>query len=253
MSDFFKAPPIKRLAAYLIDLILLLAITAGVSVWIGTAMDYSGQMDALQGVYTDYEQKYGIKDLDSITQEEYQALSQADKDKYENAWTEMDEDPAARNTLNMIVLTRIIALGVGTLLGYLILEVLLPLVFKNGQTLGKKALGLCVMHKDHVRVGVMQVILRAVVGKYFVGTLIPLVLLMVPNFSIWIISGSTIVAVIAMAQAFIVLMSQANCGIHDKLFHTVVADFNQQYIFDTLEERRAYDAELEAREEAYES
>ena len=250
MSDFFKASPIKRIAAYLIDLILLLAITAGIAVGIGSARDYSGQMDALTAHYDRYEQKYGIE-LDGITQEEYQALSQKEKDNYEKAYAEMDADDEARYTLNMIVFIRLVALGVGSLVGYLILEVMLPLIFKNGQSLGKKALGLCVMHKDHVRVGVMQVILRAIVGKNFVGTLIPLALLMLPNFSIWIISGSTIVAVIAMTQAFIVLMSQANCGIHDKLFHTVVADFNQQYIFDSIDERRAYDRELKEREAAY--
>ncbi len=250
MSDFFKAPPIKRFAAYLIDLILLLAITAGVAVWVGTEMDYSGQLDKVQGFYTSYEQKHGITNLNGITQEEYQALSQADKDKYEKAWEEMDADDEARYTLNMLVFTRIIAIGAGTLLGYVILEVMLPLIFQNGQTLGKKILGLCVMHKDHVRVSTLQVIFRAILGKYFIGTLIPLALLMIPNFSIWIISGSTIVAIIAMTQAFIVMMSQANCGIHDKLFHTVVADFTQQYIFDTMEERRAYDRELQAREEA---
>jgi len=58
-------------------------------------------------------------------------------------------------------------------------------------------------------------------------------------------------AAIAMTQGFIVLMSQANCGIHDKLFKTVVADFEQQYIFDSLEEKRAYEQELEEREAKY--
>lgn len=248
MSDFYKAAPIKRFAAYLIDLILLLAITAGVAVAIFNAMDYSSYNEQLQNHYARYEQEYGI-DL-NISQEEYQALTQKEMEKYDAVYEAMDKDDAARYTLNKIVFIRLVSLAAGTLVGYLILEVMLPLILKNGQTIGKKALGLCVMHKDHIRVGVMQVILRAIVGKYFVGTLIPLVLLMVPNFRIWIISGSTIMAIIAMTQAFIVLMSQANCGIHDKLFHTVVADFTQQYIFDSVEERRAYDRELKEREAA---
>ncbi|MBQ6997268.1 MAG: RDD family protein [Oscillospiraceae bacterium] len=250
MSDFFKAPPIKRFAAYLIDLVLLVAITAGVAVGMFSVMNYNGYMEDLNAHFEKYEQKYGT-DLDGMTQEMYQSLSQSERDNYDKAYEEMDNDDAARFTLNMVVFIRIVALGVGFLVGYVILEVILPLIFGNGQSLGKKILGLCVMHKHHVRISVWQVIFRAILGKFFVGTLIPMALLMLPNFSIWIISGSTIVAVIAMTQAFIVMFSQANCGIHDKLFNTVVADFNQQYIFDSVEERRAYDRELQRREEAY--
>ncbi len=246
MLEFFKAPPIKRFAAYLIDLVLLLAITVGISVGMWSAMNLQSYTEGLQPYYEKYEQEFGV-DFDASPYE----LGEKELEKYNAAYEAMDKDPEATAIKNKIMSILLISAAVGSLAGYLILEVMLPLIFKNGQSLGKKIMGLCVMHKDHVRISVMQVIYRAILGKYFIGTLVPMALLAMQNFKIWIISGSTIVAVIAMTQAFIVLLSQANCGIHDKLFHTVVADFNQQYIFNSREERRAYDRELEERESAY--
>lgn len=249
MSEFYKAKPIKRFAAYVIDMILLLAITFGVMVPMCSWLGYANSREELVPFYEKYSQEYGI-DL-QISGTEYDELSEKQKEAYDKAYDAMNQDKEALYVMNKILFTVLASAAAGFLVGYAILEVALPLIFKNGQTIGKKAMKLCVMHKDHVLVSPWQVIFRAILGKYFIGTLIPMVLLALPELKIWIISGSFILAIIAMTQAFIVLMSQANCGIHDKLFNTVVADFEQQYIFDTLEERRAYDAELAAREEAY--
>lgn len=249
MSEFYKAKPIKRFVAYVIDMLLLLAITFGVMVPMCSWLGYEDSRAELVPFYEKYSQEYGI-DL-QISGTEYDELSQKQKEAYDKAYDAMNQDKDALYVMNKVLFAVLASAAVGFLVGYVILEVALPLILKNGQTIGKKAMKLCVMHKAHVTVSPWQVIFRAILGKYFIGTLIPMVLLALPELKIWIISGSLILALIAMTQAFIVLMSQANCGIHDKLFNTVVADFEQQHIFDTLEERRAYDAELEAREAAY--
>ena len=246
MLDFYKAKPLKRMAAYVIDLILLLIITVSVVFGMFSTMNFDNYRNELVSYYDKYEQQYDV-DL-SVSKS---GLSEEEQQKYDAALDALNSDEGALTVLSNIVKIVLVSLAVGLLVAYAILEVMLPLIFKNGQTIGKKAMGLCVMHKEHIRVSVLQVIYRAILGKYFVETLIPVVMLLLKLSGTLGTTASLILSAIAMTQGFIVLMSQANCGIHDKLFKTVVADFEQQYIFDSLQEKRAYEQELAEREAKY--
>ena len=246
MLDFYKASPIKRFVAYMIDMILLLIITAGVVAGIFSKMNFNTYREELVSYYEKYEQQFGVDMSVSVD-----TLSEEDQQKYVDALNALNSDEGALSVLSSIVKIAWLSLAVGLLVAYIILEVMLPLIFKNGQTVGKKAMGLCVMHKEHVKVSVMQVIYRAIVGKYFVETLVPITMILLQLSRTLGTTAVLILSAIVMTQGFVVLMSQANCGIHDKLFKTMVADYEQQYIFDTLEEKRAYEQELEEREAKY--
>lgn len=253
MLDFHKAKPIKRLAAYLIDLILLLVITLGVVLGMYSAMDYQTYEQKYEMYCEKYGQLHGV-DL-SASRADQAELSEAEQEKYMAAWEALNGDADAIDSIKQMLRITLLSLIVGLFVAYVILEVMLPLIFKNGQTIGKKLLGLCVMHKYHVRVGVMQMIYRTILGKYFIETMIPVVMLVLSNYGVLGTTASLVLSAIAMTQGFIVLMSQANCGIHDKIFNTVVADFKKQHIFATWNERfdfeEAYEKEMAEREAAY--
>ena len=239
MLDFYKAKPLKRLAAYIIDLILLLIITASVAAGMFAAMDYQVYEEQFDQACQVYGEQFGV-DL-TASRADQAELSEEVQDKYLEAWEALNADAQAMDSIKEMLRITLLSAVAGFFAGYLILEVMIPLIFKNGQTVGKKLLGLCVMHKYHVRVGTMQIIYRAILGKYFLETLIPVVLLILSNYGVLGTTASLLLSVIAMTQGFIVMMSQANCGIHDKLFKTVVTDFKQQHIFDTLNERIDYE------------
>jgi uncharacterized RDD family membrane protein YckC len=253
MLEFCKASPLKRLAALVIDLILLLAITLGVVAAMYSSMDYAKHEEQYEISCQKYSEQFGV-DL-TASRTEQSELSDEEIAKYTKAWEAFNADETAMNAVKSMLGINLLSLAVGFFAAYLILELLLPLIFGNGQTIGKKILGLCVMHKYHVRVGTAQMIFRTILGKYFIETLIPVVMFQLRNYGALGTTASLVLAGIAMTQGFFVLMSQANCGIHDKLFKTVVADFNEQYIFDTLDERidfeEAYEEELAKREAAY--
>lgn len=253
MLDFHKAKPIKRLAAYVIDLILLVAITAGVWYAIYSATDYNACDKEFQSYIDQYAQKHGV-DL-NIPSNEIQNYPEEVQKKYNEALLDLNDDKQAMSVYAQKAKINLLAAMVGLFAAYVILEVMIPLIFKNGQTVGKKIMGLCVMHKYHVRVGFMQIIYRSILGKYFIETLIPVEMLILKNYGVLGTTASLIMAIIAMTQGFIVLMSQANCGIHDKLFNTVVADFKKQHIFDNWDERfdfeEAYEKEMAEREAKY--
>ena len=253
MLEFYKAKPIKRLAAYVIDLILLLAITVGVVVGMFSTMGYAAYEEQFDMYCQKYGQQFGV-DL-SASRADQAELPEAELEKYSAAWEALNADEQAMDAVKQKLRIELLAATVGFFVAYVILEVMIPLIFKNGQTVGKKLMGLCVMHKYHVRVGVMQIIYRTILGKYFIETIIPVIMLILSDYGVLGTTASLVLAIIAMTQGFIVLMSQANCGIHDKLFHTVVADFNEQHIFDTLDERitfeEAYEKEMAEREAKY--
>lgn len=253
MLDFHKAKPIKRLAAYLIDLILLVAITAGVAVGMFAKMDYKSYEEKFEASCEKYGQQFGV-DL-SASRADQAELSEAEQEKYMAAWEALNADEEAMDAVKQKLRIELVSAMVGLLVGYVILEIMVPLILKNGQTVGKKIMNLCVMHKYHVRVGFMQIIYRTILGKYFIETLIPVAMLILSDYGVLGMTASLVLGIIAMVQGFIVMMSQANCGIHDKLFNTVVADFKKQHIFDTWNDRfdfeEAYEKEMAEREAAY--
>jgi len=253
MLDFHKAKPIKRLGAYVIDLILLLVITAAVALAIYSAMDYNTYEDKYVTSCEKYGQQFGV-DL-SASRTEQATLPEEEFEKYNQAWEALNADEETMDAIKQMLRIELVSLMAGFLVGYVILEIMIPLIFKNGQTVGKKIFGLCVMHKYHVRVGFMQIIYRTILGKYFIETIIPVVMYKLNDYGVLGMTASLVLAAIAMTQGFIVMMSQANCGIHDKLFHTVVADFKKQHIFDNWNDRfdfeEAYEKEMAEREAAY--
>ncbi len=246
MLDFHKAKPLKRLAAYVIDLFLLLIVTAGVVAGMFSVLNFNGYRNELLSYYEEYGQQYDV-DLS----EQKANLSEEDQKKYDDAIAGLNSDERALSALANIVKITWLSMAVGLLVAYVILEIMLPLIFKNGQTVGKKTMGLCVMHKDHVQVSALQVIFRTILGKYFIETLIPATMLLLKLSATLGTTASLVLSLIAMTQGFIVLMSQANCGIHDKLFKTVVADMNKQHIFATVDDLKAYEEEMARREAAY--
>lgn len=253
MLEFHKAKFIKRLAAYAIDLILLLAITLGIAAAMFSEMDYNTYEEKFELCCEKYGQQFGV-DL-SASRADQAEMPEAEQEKYMAAWEALNADAEAMDAIKQKLRIELLSAIVGFFVGYVILEVMLPLIFKNGQTVGKKIMGLCVMHKYHVRVGFMQIIYRTILGKYFIETMIPVVMLILSDYGVLGMTASLVLAAIAMTQGFIVMMSQANCGIHDKLFHTVVADFKKQHIFDNWNDRfdfeEAYEKEMAEREAAY--
>ena len=133
-----------------------------------------------------------------------------------------------------------------TLLAFLILEFFVPLLFKNGQTLGKKIFGIAVMRVDGIRVNGVLMFARSILGKFTVGTMLPILAFVLTFFGILGIVGILIFGGIIFTQIVLVLFTKAHTPIHDKLAQTVTVDMASQMIFDTTEELVAYKNKLQA-------
>jgi uncharacterized RDD family membrane protein YckC len=126
------------------------------------------------------------------------------------------------------------------LFSFLILEFTVPLLLKNGQTIGKKVFGVAVMRIDGVKVTPVMVFARGILGKCTVGTLVPIYLIMMVIFGIMNIVGVVALGGLLLLQAILFFGTRNHTPIHDLFAQTITVDMASQLIFDSPEDMLAY-------------
>jgi uncharacterized RDD family membrane protein YckC len=113
----------------------------------------------------------------------------------------------------------------------------IPLFMPNGETLGKKLMGLAVVGKDGLRLRPWQRILRPLA----VTVLNSLFLLpYVSSFALMLF------VILALVDYMMLMLSKSHQSLHDKLTQTIVADAKHSTFFATPEDKAAYAAGLQA-------
>ena len=242
ICDLQKASMWKRISAFLFDGILL-TIAAVLCAWLlSAAVQYDKPAAALNECYAKYEAEFGV-DFD-ITVDAYQSLSETDAANLNAAYDALAADAEAVYAYNMMMQLTLLITTFGILLGYLLLEFVIPLLMKNGQTLGKKIFGLAVMRTDGVRVSGVTMFVRTVLGKYVIGTMIPVYIAIMIYFNSIGVIGPVILFMILLLQIILMAVTKTNSAIHDCLASTVTVDFASQMIFNTYEDMIAYKQKL---------
>ena len=241
MLDLQRANLLKRISAAIFDFILLATLAVGLMWGTSAALKYDKYVDLYDERYEYYLKKSGF---DEST--EYSKLSDEDKKLYDLADEEFKHDKEAIYAISMMFNLSLIIVTFPTLLAFLILEFFVPLLFKNGQTLGKKIFGIAVMRVDGIRVNGVLMFARSILGKFTVGTMLPILAFVLTFFGILGIVGILIFGGIIFTQIVLVLFTKAHTPIHDKLAQTVTVDMASQMIFDTTEELVAYKNKLQA-------
>ena len=241
MYDFQKASMWKRISAALFDFIILCIVVVGFALLLSLVVGYDGYVANLETVYNEYEAKYEV-DFDA----NYDELTEEQKAEYNTAKDALLSDERVHYNNNMVVNFTFVIVTFSILIGYLLLEFLVPLLFKNGQTLGKKIFGIAVMREDGVRVTPMLLFVRTVLGKYTVETMIPVLILIMFYLGIMGIIGLIAILGLLIAQIVLLIVTKARTPLHDKLSYTVVVDFASQMIFDSTEDLIAYKKRIHA-------
>ena len=246
--DVQKALMLKRVSAWLLDIILLRVLTVGLGALISLVTGYDGYNEQLLAGYDRYETQYGVEfDVDP---QQWESMSEADQQLYTEAYEALLADREVMHAYNMVVNLMLVSVSVSFLIAYLVLEFAVPLALQNGQTLGKKVFSLALMRSDRVRITPFMLFVRTVLGKYTIETMIPvLVALMIFLGTIGLI-GPTIVFILLVIQVIMLMVTRYNTAIHDFISHTVVVDVNSQLIFDTPEDLVAYKQKIAAEKAA---
>lgn len=248
LGEIQKASMWKRISAYIFDMILLGILAVGIGALLSFVLGYDKYAIALDEAYAKYEQEYGVEF--GITEDEYYALGEEERAVFDEASRAVSADKDALYSYNMVVNLSLIIVTFGILFAYLILEFILPLIFKNGQTLGKKIFGLALMRNDCVKINTMALFVRTVLGKFTIETMIPVLIVMMIFLGSMGIVGVIVIGLIILLQLVLLIATSTNSAIHDLLAYTVEVDYASQKIFDSAEELIEYKKKLHAEEAA---
>lgn len=238
MDDLQKASMWKRISAFLFDGILLSVVAVLCMFLLSGMLGYNGYAEKVNNAYTRYGELYGV-DLRMSTAE-YEALDEQGRAHVESAFAAMNADAESRNALGMMMELSLVIASFGLLMGFGVMEFLIPLLLKNGQTLGKKIFGLAVMHTSCVKISGPMLFARTILGKFAVETMVPVFILLMILFGAIGVAGPAVLLMLLILQAAVMIFTHTNSAIHDVLAKTVVVDYASQMIFDSKEALIAY-------------
>lgn len=241
--DVQKASMWKRISAYLFDVLLLIIVIVSVAWLMSTMLGYDSYSTQFNDIRSQYESEYGV-DFDA----DYNSLTDDKKLAVESAYDKFSMNKDAQYAYTMMIILALVIVSVSILLGHIILEFVLPLIFKNGQTLGKKAFGIALMRADGVRISAPAMFVRAILGKCVVETMVPMLILVMVFFGNAGLVGIIAFLLISLLQIILVVATKTRSAIHDLLAYSVAIDLTTQLIFDTPEELIEYKKRLHAEE-----
>ena len=232
-TDLQKASMLKRISAYTFDMILLVSVVMVFAMALSGIFGYDAYNSQMDAAYEQYGEQYNINV--SMTLEEYEKLTQEELDRYMQALEAINSDEAVMHTYSMVVNLTLIIASLSILIGYLVLELLMPLWLGNGQTLGKKIFGIALMRNDGVKVTPFMMFVRTILGKYTLETMIPVLIVIMLLFQMVGITGTLILGLILLLQVILLIATKTNSTLHDLLACTVAVDMASQMIFDSPE------------------
>lgn len=244
MYDLQKADLWKRISALLFDFILLVIVVVGAALLLSTVLNYDSFSDELKAIEAKYEQKHNVSF--DISSDEYDALDEEGQKLLKDAYADFAHDKEAVRLYDLLLNLTLIIVTFAILIGYLLLEFVVPLLLGNGQTLGKKIFGIGVMREDGVKLSPLLLFTRTVLGKFTVETMIPVMIVIMFVFQVLNTVGLIVLIALLGVQVVLICATTARTPIHDKLAHTVTVDIASQRIFDSPEALLAYKQKLHA-------
>ena len=231
----------KRISAWLLDVILIIVVVTGMAALLTSVLGYDAKLDALDAVQEEYETQYGV-DFDANMAE----LTDAQQEAYLAAAEALQNDQEAMKVYSTLINLTILVISLSVFVAHLVLEFAVPLILKNGQTLGKKCFSLGVVRVDGVKINPLQLFARTVLGKYAVETMIPGYILLMLFWGAMDMTGTLVLLALLITQVVCVALGQTRATIHDRLAGTVVVDIASQKIFESTEDLIAYTKRIHA-------
>ena len=257
--DLQKASMLKRISAGLLDFLTVIVIATGFFFLLSAIFNYDGILEEYDARYEvlveEVKLEYNIdyNSISKMTQEEYDEFYNRLKEEnrlkdLEDAEKYMVNDEKLNLIFENIFTFTLLVVTFGIMLAYLLFELVIPLFLKNGQTIGKKVFGICLMMENGVKVKPIPLLIRTLLGKYTVETMI-LVYCFVMVFLFRVVNGFSVLlfgltAIIMISQLILLIVSKKNLMIHDAMAYTVVVDKESQMIFNNEEELIKYKQEV---------
>jgi len=243
-AELQKASLSKRIAAALLDFMLLVIIVTGVATVLANILGYGAHVNTMNARQKHFEEEYDI--VFQITEEDYNKLSPEKQQDYDDAFEALRKDETFLRSYNMQITLTMLIITFGVLVGVLIVEFFIPLWLKNGQTVGKKVFGLGLVRVDGVQITKLQLFIRAILGKFTIETMIPVYVFIMFFFQFANIVTVAVLATLLLGQIISMIATRTNAAIHDLLAGTAVIDMPSQRIFKSTEDLLEYTKKIHA-------
>ncbi len=212
-NELQRAGMWKRIAAWMFDGILLSVIVVGFAVLLSWMFGYDGYSAAMEDGYARYEEQYGV--TFEISLEEYESMTEAQRQNYDTAYEALIADQEVLYNYNMVLHLTMLVITLALLISLLLWEFFIPLWLGNGQTLGKRIFGLCLVRNDGVKLNTLQLFARTILGKFTIETMIPVYVLVMLYFGTLGLTGTMVLFALLAAQVFCLMVTKTNSAIHD--------------------------------------
>ena len=239
-----KAGVMKRFSAWMCDVVAFFMVALCIALILSSILGYDKYNDTLVKGYEKYGQKYGV-DL-TISREELASLSDEQKAVYDEAGAALNRDAEVVKAYAMVQTLPMLMISISIFVSSMILEFVIPLIFKNGQTLGKKLFGIAVIRTNCVKLTGPALFIRSILGKCTMETMVPTyIIIMILSGSLGLV-GFGVLILIALLQIIMIITTKTNSAIHDLLADTVAVDLASQRIFDSNEALIEYKQKVHA-------
>lgn len=229
-----KAGLWKRASAFLLDMILTAILTVGLLAALSAVSGYDRKAQQLEDKYDAYGAEYGVSLR--ISEAEFNAMSKEDQEKFNAAYEALTKDPETLELYRATIKLSLFCLSLSIFIAVALLEFAVPLLLKEGRTLGKKVFGLCVVHTNCVRMEPGGMFIRSILGKYTIEIMIPVLILILLYYNAIGLAGTATLMVLLFAQIIMMVSTKNNQVLHDLLASCAVADYQSQPIYATLDE-----------------
>ena len=272
MFELRKIGIVKRVSALLLDAILLAVLTTGFMFILSLICKYDRQQERATQYFEEWEDfrkeyvgavadYYGFvykENGDDYTVEKDGQASSLDAvmDKLEKSQGEFDYDKLGAEKvaeaygvyLTLTPVSKVNAqyryvysllfmmISVGVLLSYIVLEFIIPIIFKNGQTVGKKVFAIALVRPDCVKISNLSLFTRTILGKFAIETMFPILLIFLLLFGGLGWLAVILFAAITILNIVLFFATKNKTPIHDVLASTVAVDLKLQMIFQTEDE-----------------
>ncbi len=235
----------KRISAFILDAIIICIAATGAMYILSLATGYDSQAVKLEDYYDQYASDFGIEKFD-ITEDEYNSLTEEGKANYDEAYRALISDTEVLKTYSLVVNLTMLITSLGIFCAFALAEFAVPLIFGNGQTVGKKIFSLGVIRCDGVKINTFMLFVRTLLGKFTVETMIPVLLIVMLFFGSIGFVSLIVIGLILLLQIILLIATRNRTVIHDAFAQTAVVDLPSQMVFDTADELLAYKKKLAA-------
>lgn len=222
-----------RIGAFILDIILFVVLFTGVLYLFSLIANTQQYIDILNEEYI----RIGYKYFDEAKQEYVFISEEAANFKEVIELYNASEIIAENNAkLNVLVLNGPL---ISIVVCSLIFDLLIPLLLKNGQSIGMKVFNIGLLSKSEIAVTPMQVVLRCLLGKITVNKVVPYLALFLVMFApTGAFFGLLVFLIIFIGNLVLLCSTKNHTGIADIIASVYPVDASQTVFYKTHEERQ---------------